>query len=141
MDWESFAKWAAAPGGLAAGLATWLLRRRRTPQTDAGNSGSWIGRRLNAEKDLIACRESQRRQHRDFADERTRWTAQEASMTRQQDLLMAAMEQLVQANELVLSRRDSGRLATSSAAPDASPPSSSPGPTTPRAKRGRSSTE
>lgn len=131
MDWGVLAKWLLGPTGLLAAVATWLFRRRH-------GSGSWIGRRLNAEKDLVSCQQEMRDQQASFDRQEATLLREIAGRdreiaTRDREIayLMAATERLSRSAEQVIETHDAGLLQISAPSPNAPSPSPTPSPTSP----------
>ena len=137
MDSDTLLKWLIAPGGLLAGAAAWLFRRRL--------SGSWIGRRLAAERALGTCQQ-------DLIDLEASFARQESTLLREiagrdrevasrdreiavrdreVDYLMRALERLTSSATEVIEVHDAGLLRTSANSPSAPSPSPAPSPTSP----------
>lgn len=124
MNWESWLKWLIGPTGALTLIVGWLLRRRH-------GSGSWIGRRLNAEKDLIACLEEATNREARFARQEVSAQRELEARDREIGYLMAALERLSASAEQVIETHDAASLATSAPSPSAPSPSPAPSPTSP----------
>lgn len=100
--------WLFAPGGIAVLILGWIFRRRIVEKI----STTWIGRRINAEKDLIAVKEElnstraswerraevwkiERAEILDRLDRReVAWSKERAEMTSQIEWLIASLNRL-----------------------------------------------
>lgn len=131
MRWSDLWAWLLAPTGLLAALAAWLLRRR-------SGSGSWIGRRLAAEKNLATCEQEVRSQAASFARQVAALTQEIAQRERQAANLAAALAQLADAVDVVNEARNAGLLTPSLTARELLVANSTPG-RRPRRARTRTS--
>lgn len=115
MDWSTVLQWIAGPGG-GAGLA-WLARRR------LARAGSWVGRRLTAEKALIGCQQELAEQTARFDRQRAEMRAELAIRDQTEAYLTAALTELTNQASRIEAARQAGSLVTSANSPNARSPS------------------
>lgn len=123
MDWDAIWKWLVAPGGLLAGLAAWLVRRRRPT---APGSGSWISRRLAVERSLLRCQQERADDQSSFSRQLTGRDQEIAYLMAKLSRLTATAAEVIQASDAA-SANPSG---PSGSGPTPSPTSSPPSPAT-----------
>lgn len=125
MTWDDLWKYLLGPTGLLAAVATWLFRRRR-------GSGSWIGRRLNVERALIACQEETTRREGEFSRQTAATNRELEARDREIAYLMGALNRInTSAAEVLEVHHDAASAATSSPSPTAPTTSPAPSPTSP----------